>query len=278
MTLEFFNGSVSFMNILIIGGDRRMNVAKSELESKGYKVGSIGLEKNDSGDIQGAEVVLLPVPSTRDGKNIFCPQSDKVIPLDYINNANNKALILCCGYSFKNKDCIDYLNLDDFCLLNAVPTAEGAIAHAICDTPFCLWKSRVLVIGCGRVAKILTHRLNAFKCDVTVSARKPADFAYLDALNIKHIHTNDVPIKAQNFDIIFNTVDADIFKGNLKELEHCYLYDLSTKGCIDFDETLAKNLNAVKLPGIPGKTAPITAGKIIAQTVDQLIGEWKCKI
>ena len=31
------------MNILIIGGDRRMNVAKQELENKGYKLDTLGL-------------------------------------------------------------------------------------------------------------------------------------------------------------------------------------------------------------------------------------------
>ena len=263
------------MNILIIGGDRRMNVAMNELKRMGYTADSLGLTKNDNGDIECADVILLPVPTTKDKKTVFCPQSDKIIPLEYISNASDKSLILSCGYKFENKNCVDYLNLDGFCLLNAVPTAEGAIAHAIFDTPFCLWKSRVLVIGYGRVARVLTDRLIGIKCDVCVSARKDADFAMLDALNIKHIHTSKAAELAENFDIIFNTVDADVFNGNYKGLERCLLYDLSTKGCIDYKNT---DLNVVKLPGIPGKIAPETAGKIIAQTANQLIGEWKCKI
>ena len=132
-----------------------------------------------------------------------------------------------------------------------------------------------MVIGYGRVARVLTDRLIGLKCDVCVSARKDADFAMLDALNIKHIYTSKAAELAENFDIIFNTVDADVFNGNYKGLERCLLYDLSTKGCIDYKNT---DLNAVKLPGIPGKIAPETAGKIIAQTANQLIGEWKCKI
>ena len=265
------------MNILIIGGDRRMNVAKQELENKGYKLDTLGLLKNDNGNIQNADVILLPVPTTRDGKNVFCPQSDKQIPLEYINQAKSNTLILSCGYSFKNKNEIDYLKLDNFCLLNAVPTAEGAIARAISDTPFCLWKSRVLVIGCGRVAKILAERLAALKCDLTVSARKACDFAYLDALGMKHIHTIDVSQKANDFDIIFNTIDVPIFD-DINVLKNCYLYDLSTKGCLDFGVAQQNGINAVKLPGIPGKVAPYTAGKIIAQTVNDILGEWVCKI
>ncbi len=265
------------MNILVIGGDRRMCVAKQELENLGYMVDSLGLTANDNGKIENADIVLLPVPTTRDGKNVFCPQSDKIIPLDIINQAKSDTLILSCGYSFENKNCIDYLKLDDFCLLNAVPTAEGAIARAINDTPFSLWRSKVLVMGCGRVAKILIDRLNALKCDLTVSARKSADFAYIQALGIKHIHTNDVAKQSNKFDIIFNTIDVPIFD-EYDNLKNCYLYDLSTKGCIDFEAAQPYGVKAVKLPGIPGKTAPHTAGKIIAQTVNQLIGEWVCKI
>lgn len=254
-----------------------MNIAKQELEKLGYWVESLGLFENDNGKIETADVVLLPVPTTRDGKNVFCPQTDKTIPLDTLYKAKENALILSCGYDFKNTNCINYLKRDDFCLLNAVPTAEGAIARAINDTPFCLWKSKVLVIGNGRVAKILTDRLAALKCDVTVTARKTRDFAYLDALGIKHIHTRDVPPKASQFDIIFNTIDVPIFD-DMSTLKKCYLYDLSTKGCIDFEAAQQNGIKAVKLPGIPGKIAPVTAGKIIAQTVNDILGEWVCKI
>ena len=265
------------MNILIIGGDLRMNIAFDELKSQGYIVDSLGLKEDDNGKIEYADVVLLPVPTTRDGKNIFCPQSDKIIPLEYVKKATKNALILSCGYEFKDLNCIDYLKLDSFCFLNAVPTAEGAIAKAINDTPFCLWKTKVLVVGNGRIAKILADRLKALKCDITVSARKTRDFAHLDALGIKYIHTNEVAKKAMDYNIIFNTIDVKLFD-ELNSLKNCYLYDLSTKGCIDFDKAKQSGIKAQKLPGIPGKIAPLTAGKIIAQITHQLIGEWVCKI
>lgn len=265
------------MNILIIGGDIRMKIAQETLKNMDYTVDSLGLINDDCGKIEDADVVLLPVPTTRDGKNIFCPQSDKKIPLDYVKKANKNSLILSCGYTFEGFNCIDYLKLDSFCYLNAVPTAEGAIAQAIFDTPFCLWGARVLVIGCGRVAKVLINRLASLKCNLTVSARNSRDFAYLDTLGINHIHTNDVQKNAPRFDIILNTIDVPLFD-NLDILKDCYLYDLSTTGCLNFEKAKENNIKAYKLPGIPGKIAPLTAGKIIAQTTHQLIGEWVCKI
>lgn len=254
-----------------------MRIAMQELKNKGHRLDTLGLFENDNGSLKDADVVLLPVPTTRDGKNIFCPDTNKIIPLETIDRAQNNTLILSCGYDFKRPNCVDYLKLDDFCLLNAVPTAEGAIARAITDTPFCLWQSKVLVVGCGRVAKILIDRLAALKCDVTVSARKNSDFAYLRALGVKYIHTDTVAQNSEQFDLIFNTVDVRLFN-DVDFLKKCYLYDLSTKGCLDFKTAEQHGINATKLPGIPGKTAPLTAGKIIAQTVNNILGEWVCKI
>ncbi len=246
-----------------------MTVAMNELIKNGFNVDSLGLFEHDSGDIKTADVLLLPVPTTRDGENIFCPLTNRKLPLDLVYEAKPDALILSCGYSFQDKRYIDYLTLDSFCLLNAVPTAEGAISRAIEDTPFCLWGSRVLVVGNGRVGRVLAERLLALKCDLTVSARKASDFALLEAMGIKHIHTNTVCDCAENFDIIFNTVDVPIFK-DLEVLKNCFFYDLSTKGCLDFNEARRLGIKAAKLPGIPGKVAPHTAGKIIAQTVTEL--------
>lgn len=261
------------LKILIIGGDRRMAVALKELSENGFEVDSLGLMPNDNGNIYEADVLLLPVPTTRDGENVFCPLSDKKIPLEYLKSVKKDTLVLTCGYKIPDCNCIDYLALDEFAVLNAVPTAEGAIAKAITDTDFCLWKSRVLIIGYGRIGKILADRLRNFKCDLTVSARKKSDFAMLDALSIKHIHTNEAAKLSNSYDVIFNTIDVTVFKDNLKELKRPYIYDLSSKGCIDIEAAAKSGVKAVKLPGIPGKTAYITAGKIIAQTVIDSVKE-----
>lgn len=248
-----------------------MIIAYKKLIESGFEVESLGLFENDDGCPTYADVLLMPVPTTRDGENVFCPLTDRKIPLSIVNKAKKDALILSCGYFFESKNCIDYLRLDSFCLANAVPTAEGAIAKAITDTPFCLWKSRVLVIGNGRVGKILAARLKALECFVTVAARKSADFAYIQALGMKHIHTKNVIKVADDFDIIFNTVDIPIFENIPDNLVGKYLYDLSTKGCIDFESAQKMGVNAVKLPGLPGKVAPKTAGEIIAQTVIEIL-------
>ena len=70
--------------ITILGGDRRLKLAACELEKNGYTVDTLGLYENDNGDISTSEFILLPVPTTKDGLNIFAPLTDRKIPLSYI--------------------------------------------------------------------------------------------------------------------------------------------------------------------------------------------------
>ena len=269
--LFFFSGE-SMKNILIIGGDKRSITAYNELKKQGFNVETKGLFTGDKGEISDCDVILLPVPTSKDKKTVFCPLTDEIIPLSDIVKQAEKRLVISCGYDFSSENSVDILTLDGYSYLNAVPTAEGAIAFAIDKTPFTLWKANVLVTGFGRVSKILCSRLKAFGCNITVSARKDRDFSLLDALYTDYISTSDICGKIKNYDIIFNTLDVRLFE-NPEILKGKYLFDLSSKGCLDFNAPRSTDINAFKLPGIPGKTSPETAGKILAMTAVKLIKE-----
>ncbi len=250
-------------NILLIGGDRRMRAAEQTLIKKGFSVSTLGLYEGDGGDISAADIILFPVPATRDGKTVFCPLTDRKIGLDIITNAKSSAKIFAGGrLEGYGRAFVDLLELDSFAILNAVPTAEGAIAAAISRTPYTLWRAKILVIGIGRVSRVLISRLAAFRPQLTIACRSPRDTAFLEADGGNVIHTSDLKEKAACFDIIFNTVDAPLLDDT--DFKNTMIIDLSTKGCF----TDAENIEGyLKLPAIPGKTAPDTAGEIIAQTV-----------
>ncbi len=255
------------MKITVCGGDRRMQVAYKILKAD-YDVCSVGLFEGDCNKIPESDIILLPVPTTRDSVYVNCSLSKKKIPLEDIEKLTFSPLVLSAGYKFKSVRQIDYAALDEFCIKNAVPTAEGAIAAAISDTPFTLFDSAILVTGYGRIGKVLAKRLESLCKNLTVSARKHSDFALLDSLNIKSINTAEVAKNARKFDIIFNTLDIPLFD-DLKVFKERYLFDLSTKGCVDYGKTTDEKIK--KLPSLPGKTAPETAGKIIAETVKDII-------
>ncbi len=259
--------------VIIIGGDGRLKTVKTHLESKGFNVDTLGLFPNDCGDIASADIVILPVPTTKDKINVFAPLTGKIIPLSEVqNNLTPEKTVLCCNYCFENCNCTDYNTLDDYALLNAVPTAEGAIKLCIENTPFTLWETKVLVIGYGRVGKVLANRLKALGAEVTVSARKPSDFALIKAIGFNLANTVLLNERPLNYRVIFNTVDFPVLKDESFKNTPCKcIIDLSSKGGFNLKAAQEQGIIAIKAPGLPGITAPETAGEILAETVTKLI-------
>ena len=257
--------------ITVIGGDKRLKIAVKELMEKGFAVNTVGLY-DDEKDNTFSDVLLLPVPTTKDGETVFAPFARRKIYLSEVADKADNRLLLTCNYSFDGQNCIDYCKLDSYSLLNAIPTAEGAIKLAIENTSFTLWKSKVLVIGYGRVGKVLADRLKALGAYVTVSARKPADFALIRALGYNATETRNVSNSLSDYDIVFNTVDVKVI--DEKAFYNCtvkLLIDLSSLGGFDLDVAGDCGITALKAPGLPGITAPLTAGKILAEAVTEIL-------
>ncbi len=262
--------------ITVIGGDNRMKKVKESLIKEGYSVDTLGLYENDIAAIHTSQVIVFPVPTTKDTKTVFTPLTNRKILLSEISEEiNSEQLVLSCNYNFENKKCIDYGALDSYALLNSVPTAEGAIKIAIENTPFTLWQSKVLVIGYGRVGKILADRLKALGSIVTVSARKPADFAMLSALSYSYIHTEQLNQNPLDFDIIFNTVDVTVLSEEaLKKCKANLIIDLSSKGGFSLEIANDCGIKAIKAPGLPGIIAPKTAAEILSKTITTVINTY----
>lgn len=268
MTLVFYcflRGGL-MQKILFIGGDSRIIFAMRQLKSKGFSVDSYGLVDNDSGNIEKADIIVFPVPATKDGITVNCPLTDKKILFSDIEEKLKGKKVFAGGKIPISEAYTSYCDNDYYAVLNAVPTAEGAISFCIENTPYTLFGSKILVIGNGRVAKVLISRLKAFKCDITVSARKALDFALIEADGLKVLNTSDVPEKAEDFDIIINTIDVKLFD-DIGIFKDVMLIDLSSNGCLDFGTVKGTGVRAYKLPGLPGKCAPQTAGKILARTL-----------
>ena len=258
--------------ITVIGGVKRLKIAEKQLTEKGFSVDTVGLYDNDSGNIADGDVLLLPVPTTKDGETVFAPFAKRKIFLEEIADKADNRLFLTCNYDFKGKNCVDYGKLDSYSLLNAIPTAEGAIKLAIENTSFTLWQSRVLVIGYGRVGKVLADRLKGLGAYVTVSARKPSDFALIKALGYNAVETRTVSDSLSDYDIVFNTVDVKVI--DERAFENCsvkLLIDLSSKGGFDLAAARDCGIPALTAPGLPGLCAPLTAGKILAETVTEIL-------
>ena len=100
-------------------------------------------------------------------------------------------------------------------ILNAIPTAEGAIQIAMEEMPITLHNSECLVLGFGRLGKILSKMLSGIGAKVTVGARKYSDLAFANSFCYKTTNLNKLGEIIGNFDVIFNTIPSIILSGGV---------------------------------------------------------------
>jgi len=169
-----------------------------------------------------------------------------------------------------------YADRDEFATLNAVPTAEGAIAEAGRLAGRTLWGEAAVVVGGGRCALALVPRLAALGCRVALVARHPAERARAAALGAETADLGDLAARAGGCSFVFNTVPALLVSRTVLAAlpEGAVVADLaSAPGGTDFVAAAALGVRAALLPGIPGRLFPKTAGRIVAAVVLDMLAE-----
>ncbi len=271
------------MDFIFLGGDKRMIYAAEDL-SKKHNCCICGFG-NDQPDIleNTYDCAVLPLQKSKDGETIPT-ESGKAIKYSLLGD-----ILKSDGIVFTGNDCpyleslcygkgytlINYLEREELAVANAIPTAEGAIEIAINKMPTTLFGSEALVTGYGRIAKILAKYLTAFGSNVTVACRKKSDmkWAEINGCRVADITDKSAIKKAiADTDVIFNTVPYEIFDNDdFTEPEKKILYiELASKD--GFNGELP-NIEKVTARGLPGKTSPVTAGKIIAETIENILTE-----
>ena len=237
-------------NFAIIGGDLRIIKLAKMLANDENKVYTFGLEKaeelKENENIifseklskaipEDVEVVIGPIPFSSNGVNINAPFSDKEISVrELIHYLNAKILIagsiMPDVYNMANDEyveIIDIMKREELAVLNTVATAEGAIEIAIANTNKIIHGSKVLILGFGRIGKVLARKLAGLSARVTCAARKEEDLAWIRAYGHNETNINVLGENLEEFDIIINTVPHLIL--NKERMQHvkeeCLLID-----------------------------------------------------
>ena len=263
------------MKVLIIGNSKRLDTLYENLRLKGFETEHIKSYENLPDKI-GHDLLILPVP-THNRMGLLNIENNKYMTADdLLEKVNSNALIIGCNYKNEKFNCIDINRRDDFAILNAVPTAEGAIHAAVSNCKFSLFESKILITGFGRVAKILADRLKGLKCDVTVAARSITDISFCKALGFKTADINCIEKYINNFDIIFQTVPPLILTKQVLDTMSSKntIIELSSGSAgTDFEYASKKGIKVIHAPALPERIAPITAGNILTECVMSIISE-----
>lgn len=287
------------MNFAIIGGDLRVVKLASILAEAGNIIYTYGLEKaeelkNNPNIIMcdklnkaikdDVEVVIGPIPFSSNGEEINTPFSDNKISIRELMHSLN-AKILIAGsiapnvYDMANDEYIEIIDImkrEELAVLNTISTAEGAIEIAIANTNKILHGSNVLILGFGRIGKVLARKLAGLSAKVTCAARKDEDLAWIKAYGHMATNINLLGENLSQYDIILNTVPHLILNQELLNYvkEDCLLIDLaSNPGGIDKRATKNRQLKLIWALALPGKVAPITTAEFIKDTIYNILKE-----
>lgn len=284
--------------ISILGGDFRIVKLAEMLAKDGNKIYTFGLELSDNlkninniiqcSDIEqatkDAEIIIGPIPFSSDGKTINSPFSKEEIKIDKVMNAINSKVLIAGEikqeiYEISNKkyiEVIDLLKREELAVLNTIAIAEGVIQLAIANTNKIIHGSKVLILGFGRIGKVLAKKLDALSTNVTCAARKEEDLAWIHAYGYKSVNINTIEKNLKDYDLIINTVPHMILdKEKLQYVnEDCLLIDLaSNPGGIDKKVIKEKNLKFIWALSLSGKVAPITSAEFIKETIYNILKE-----
>lgn len=285
--------------ISIIGGDLRIVNLAQMMEQDGKEICVYGMEqseeimeneniiKSNSLDeaLDNSNIIIGSIPFASDDNKMYATFSNKDIEIKDLVKKNNKNKKFIAGsineksYNLLSNSyggVIDIMKREELVILNTIATAEGAIEVAIRNTDTILLGSKVLVLGFGRVGKVVARKFYEMCAKVTCAARRKTDLAWIRAFGYDDVDIYSLGKNLNKYDIIINTVpqmiiNKDIMKYMKKDV---LMIDLaSTPGGINREDAKELNLKLIWALALPGKVAPVTSAHFIKETIYNILSE-----
>lgn len=258
------------MKIVFLGGDKRMDYVRERFSADYDIVNS------------GADVVILPMPLTRDGESVFSAADH--IPFECVADVAKRGGLVLAGGECRaltelcrqhSLQLVNYALDEQLTLCNAALTAENAVSVLIGATDGALLGSEVLITGYGRIAKQLAARLRAFGCEVNIAARRAESRCEAQLSGFAAVSPSEARL---DYDFIVNTVPSRLFadsdftemgkSGNAVFLELATLPPLTPEFLEKYTD-----VRYIHGGGLPGKHSPRAAGSYIADTLVRILNE-----
>lgn len=280
---------------LIIGGDDRLVELAEIFERNGMNISTYGMDKVEIKNVENylsldaalenSDIVVCPIPFSKDVHKVNSKYSSVDIEIEELFKKlePGKKLILGAINNYSKElakkygiEYVDYHKDEGYQILNTIPTAEGALAIIINETRETLFRSKILVLGYGRIGRLLSEYLKNLNAEVYVEARKDSDLTWINARGMKAVPIEELPLYLGEMNTIVNTVPAmmlDCGKLDLVKKDVFILDVASTPGGIDFSYAAEKGIKTVHALGIPGKIACHSAAVYIYDTIQKILSD-----
>lgn len=275
------------MTFGIIGGDRRQaELARLFIEDGNsvYTYGLICGETSDAVSLDqaaSADVVILPLPLCKEDGILNC--EEPVRTLDLFQRLRPQQRIFAgqvrpmqqqeaaaFGLTLE-----DYFLREELMVSNAAATAEAAIQVAMERLERTLLGMECLVVGFGRIGKLLCHRLHGIGARITAVARKPEDLAWIRAYGWSALESGNLNGNLGTFGAVFNTVPSLILDESmlLQLPKECLCVELASQPGIHLAAAENLGLPCVWAKSLPGRLVPRTAAMVIRDVVCNILLE-----
>lgn len=283
-------------SITVVGGDLRIVKLIEMLDKDGYKVFTYGLENSEEllnlesvemcptleEAVSNSKIVVGPIPLSSDRKRLSTPFGRNNVELtDFVQALKDKYLI-AGNVNIREElegngiQYTDLLKREEFSVLNTIATAEGTIQIAMEETQRTVHGSNVLVMGFGRIGKVLAKMLDGIGAKVYCEARKNEDISWIKAYGYNPVHLNDLNENLNKFDIIINTIPFQILDAERLDLirKETIIVDLaSNPGGVDRRAAREKGIKVIWALSLPAKVAPLTSAEFIKETLYHVLKE-----
>ncbi|MDR3051728.1 MAG: hypothetical protein LBU67_08405 [Oscillospiraceae bacterium] len=279
------------MRMLVVGGDKRSGYLARQAEERGWQAQGAWLDAFDPAyacawpqDLV-FDVFVLPYPHCERDGMIQTPLATRPLPArDVAARVPAGALVItgslgdvlqgvaqARGWRVHNPGWEE-----GFAVGNAVPSAEGAISVAMASSDTCIHDSCCLVLGYGRLGRVLARMLRGLGARACVAARKPKDRAWARAEGHDACDMAALAPRMAQTRFIFNTVPAPVLDEGLLALlgREAVIIDLSSAPHgVDFEAAARLGVRAWIEASLPGRYAPQYAGCVLLDVVEEIVAD-----
>ena len=217
-----------------------------------------------------SEVIILPIPTTRDGVTV---NGGDISLLDAVSYADADTLVV--GYGVPDEVCevlssfgatvCDVSQDEDFLVENAHLTAVAALGIILSGERCAPADLRVGIVGYGRIGRSLAEKLLYLGAEVRVFTRR-------DKLRMElaesGIGVGSFPLagaELEGLDLLVNTAPAAVMSECGDEVCSVRIMDLAS-GAV-----FPNGARVFRYPSLPARVFPESAGRAFAESVERFL-------
>jgi dipicolinate synthase subunit A len=282
---------------LIVGGDDRLAELASIFKTKGANISTYGMDMKEIKNVvnyssldtalENSDIIICPVPFSKEIHKINSKYSSADIKIEDLFKKLGKGKRLLLGAINNNSKNLakeygieyeDYYEDESYQILNTIPTAEGALSIIISETRETVFGAKILVLGYGRVGKLVSEYLKALGSEVYVEARRDSDLTWIVTRGMNAVPNDKLSQYLGDMNVIVNTVPAMMLDCSMLDLidENAFILDLaSAPGGVDYTYAAGRGIKTLHALGIPGKVACKSAAIYIYDAIQKALSNSK---